>query len=149
MEDYYDTLQIPRTASSQEIKKAYYKLAHLYHPDKNPSSSAAEKFRQINIAYRILSDTYSKALYDDLANPKAESYQEETYTTRTQNYPAQDFKNEPVSFLEMIKTMFLVNPKAFFIFAFGFGGIIFFKSSTSSAGNSTDALLTPFFRTLT
>lgn len=59
--DYYDILGVPKNASQDEIKKAFYKLAHKYHPDKGGD---AEKFKEINQAYQILSDPEKKAQYD-------------------------------------------------------------------------------------
>ena len=59
--DYYKILGIPRGASSEEIKKAYYKLAHRYHPDKGGDK---EKMKEINQAYQILSDKEKRAQYD-------------------------------------------------------------------------------------
>jgi len=55
--DYYEVLGIERTASSEEIKKAYRKLAREYHPDFNKDDPhAEEKFKEINEAYEVLSD---------------------------------------------------------------------------------------------
>ena len=51
--NYYDILQINNNASSEEVKKSYYKLAKIYHPDKNGNE---EKFKEINEAYIILID---------------------------------------------------------------------------------------------
>ena len=59
--DYYDILGVPKNASQDEIKKAFYKLAHKYHPDKGGD---AEKFKEINQAYQILSDPEKRAQYD-------------------------------------------------------------------------------------
>ncbi len=65
--DYYKTLNVDRKASGEEIKKAYRKLALEYHPDRNPGSHAAEeKFKEINEAYQVLSDSEKRARYDEL-----------------------------------------------------------------------------------
>jgi len=60
----YDTLGVSENASAEEIKKSYRKLARKYHPDVNKSSEAEEKFKEINAAYEILSDTEKKRQYD-------------------------------------------------------------------------------------
>ncbi|MDR3581761.1 MAG: DnaJ domain-containing protein, partial [Candidatus Pacebacteria bacterium] len=62
MKDYYETLGVSRTASEEEVKKAYRKLAHQYHPDKAGGSEA--KFKEINEAYQVLSDKNKRAQYD-------------------------------------------------------------------------------------
>lgn len=61
--DYYTTLGVPRTASDEEIKKAYRKLAHQYHPDKKGGDEA--KFKEVNEAYQVLSDPKKKSSYDN------------------------------------------------------------------------------------
>ncbi|HEX8169658.1 MAG TPA: molecular chaperone DnaJ [Thermoanaerobaculia bacterium] len=63
--DYYEVLGIPRTASIDEIKKAYRKLAVKYHPDKNPGNAEAEEmFKEAAEAYGVLSDDEKRARYD-------------------------------------------------------------------------------------
>ena len=63
--DYYKVLNIPKTADSKEIKKAYRKLARKYHPDLNPNNKeAGEKFQQINEAHEVLSDPEKRKKYD-------------------------------------------------------------------------------------
>jgi DnaJ-class molecular chaperone len=63
--DYYDLLGIDLLASPEEIKKAYRRLAHQFHPDKNPENPAAEEhFKRINEAYEILQDVHKRAAYD-------------------------------------------------------------------------------------
>ena len=63
--DYYEVLGIQRSASDDEIKKAFRKLAIKYHPDKNKGNKEAEeKFKEINEAYQVLSDPQKKAQYD-------------------------------------------------------------------------------------
>ncbi|KAG8015211.1 DnaJ-like protein subfamily B member 1 [Nibea albiflora] len=62
--DYYDILGIQRGASEDDIKKAYRKQALRYHPDKNKSPGAEEKFKEIAEAYDVLSDPKKKDIYD-------------------------------------------------------------------------------------
>ena len=64
----YDLLEIKPTASEIEIKKAYHRLALLYHPDKNSSLDATEKFQNITSAYQILIDEKSRKEYCKLSN---------------------------------------------------------------------------------
>ncbi|GCC11115.1 chaperone protein DnaJ [archaeon] len=62
--DYYEILGVNRDTSSDEIKKKYRKLALKYHPDKNKSPEAEEKFKEISEAYAVLSDDEKRKLYD-------------------------------------------------------------------------------------
>ena len=63
--DYYEVLQVSKTASDQELKTAYRKLAMQYHPDRNPDNPEAEaKFKECSEAYSILSDGEKRAAYD-------------------------------------------------------------------------------------
>jgi len=63
--DYYEVLGLARTASADEIKKSYRKLAMQYHPDKNPNNpEAAEKFKELSEAYEVLSDEKKRRQYD-------------------------------------------------------------------------------------
>ena len=62
--DYYEILGISKNATQQEIKRAFRKLAMKYHPDKNKTSEAESKFKEINEAHEVLSDPDKKAHYD-------------------------------------------------------------------------------------
>lgn len=63
--DYYETLNLSRNATAEEIKKAYRKVAMQYHPDRNPGDKAAEeKFKEAAEAYEVLSDAEKRAQYD-------------------------------------------------------------------------------------
>lgn len=67
--DYYEVLGLQKGASDDEIKKAYRKLAKKYHPDMNPDSPEAEaKFKEVNEAYDILSDSSKRAKYDQFGH---------------------------------------------------------------------------------
>lgn len=62
--DYYSILGVPRGASEEQVKKAFRKMAMDYHPDRNQDPTATEKFKEINEAYEVLSDSQKRAYYD-------------------------------------------------------------------------------------
>ena len=63
--DYYEVLTVERSASEEEVKRAYRKLAVKFHPDKNPNDPhAEEKFKELGEAYDVLMDPNKRAAYD-------------------------------------------------------------------------------------
>ena len=64
--DYYKTLGVDKNASKDELKKAFHKLAHAYHPDKNKGDDT--KFKEVNEAYQVLSDDKKRASFDQFGN---------------------------------------------------------------------------------
>src|SRR4029077_21007235 len=62
--DYYEVLGVARTASDDDIKKAYRRLALQYHPDRNQAPEATERFKEATEAYQVLSDAERRSMYD-------------------------------------------------------------------------------------
>ena len=92
MNDFYEVLGVPKTATADEIKKAYRKLAFKYHPDKNPGDKAAEEmFKKITAAYDVLGDENKRRQYDNGSfNPFQEYAQ---YQQQSQSYQGQSYQN--------------------------------------------------------
>ncbi|ORZ33126.1 hypothetical protein BCR44DRAFT_1462676 [Catenaria anguillulae PL171] len=66
--DFYETLNVPKSASEKDIKRAYYQLAKKYHPDTSSEPNAKEKFVEIQQAYDVLSDTSKRQMYDSMGH---------------------------------------------------------------------------------
>jgi len=81
--NYYLTLGIPQTATQAEIKAAYYKLAKQYHPD--IAKGGAERFKEINEAYMVLSDAQKKTDYDSTLRTTASSYHSSSSSYQNQS----------------------------------------------------------------
>lgn len=83
MADYYEILGVSKNTSDAEIKAAYRKQALKWHPDRNKSTEAAEKFKEINKAYEVLADPKKKSVYDQYGSEAFErnqTYQQGPFT---------------------------------------------------------------------
>ncbi len=125
-EDYYKILGVSKTASIDEIKRAYRELAMKYHPDRNKSKDAEEIFKKVNEAYAVLSDPQKRQQYDTLGSDQFNRY-----------YSPEDiFKN--FDFESVFKNMginFDFGDNPFFQDMFGGGGGGFGQSRESDAVN--------------
>src|ERR1700752_3164300 len=72
--DYYKVLDVPKTATEAEIKKAYRRLAMKFHPDRNPGDAESEeKFKEAKEAYEVLTDAQKRAAYDQFGHAGLDS----------------------------------------------------------------------------
>lgn len=101
MEDLYNTLGVQKTATAEEIKKAYRNLAFKYHPDRNQGDpSAEEKFKKINEAYSVLGDESKRRQYDmygsqSAQNPYSSSGYSASYGAGQQNASSYGYSGDP------------------------------------------------------
>ncbi|HYJ38751.1 MAG TPA: J domain-containing protein, partial [Chitinophagaceae bacterium] len=102
MADYYSILGVSKTATAEEIKKAYRKLAVKFHPDKNPGNKEAEeKFKQISVAYEVLSDDEKRKKYNRFGenwNKVPEGAEEAQYQQGPGGRQTYHYEGEPSDF---------------------------------------------------
>lgn len=109
--DYYQIMGLPRTASAEEIKKAYRKLARKYHPDVSKEPDAEARFKELGEAYEVLHDPAKRAQYDKYGQYWREQEQrEKAYANAGQNrgsYQSHGFEgNEAADFEDFLNNIF-------------------------------------------
>ena len=142
--DYYSVLGIKRSASQEEIKRAYRKAVFRYHPDRNPDDhDAAEKFKQVLDAYEVLSDSGRRANYDQVTR-SAESETEAEEEPAEQESP--QFGSDPGNgfhFTQDFKSKVEPEPKCPSCSVIGTDKIISRRAGSSSA-RGKQFVLAPF-----
>ncbi len=99
--NYYRLLGVPPDSEQQTIKSAYRSLAKRFHPDRNKGSeTAAELFRQVNHAYRVLSDPKRRKLYDEKLAQQEQQQPKRPYTKKRTVNPQQKFNHFVKSLLD-------------------------------------------------
>lgn len=102
MQNYYEVLKVKNTASSDEIKKAYHRLASKYHPDKHPDNQkyAEDMMKDVNVAHEGLLDPESRRKYDESLRPNFTNqnvYEPQTFYSNEEN------NGEPPPIFESLK----------------------------------------------
>ncbi len=107
MADYYEVLGVSKNASASELKSAYRKMALKWHPDRNKTAGAADKFKEINKAYEVLSDPKKKEMYDQYGpeaferaggGGQSQSYQQGPFSYTYTNFGGENSPFEGVDF---------------------------------------------------
>ena len=101
--DYYQILNVPRNASEEEVRKAYRKMALKFHPDKNKSPEAEDKFKEIAEAYEVLSDPQKREVFDKYGEeglkgtPRPPGGNTEFHFEMPEGFTAFTFHGDPMS----------------------------------------------------
>lgn len=107
--DYYETLGLPRTATQDEIKRAYRKLARKYHPDLSKLSDTEAHFKEVGEAYNVLKDTEKRAAYDRMGDRWSDNQEFEPPPEWDEGF---EFSgrgreaNDPTEFSEFFESLF-------------------------------------------
>lgn len=106
--DYYKILGVPKTATADEIKKAYRKLARQYHPDTNKDPGAHKKFQEINEANEVLSDPDNRKKYDKYGKDwqHGEQYEKARRAQQSQGFGGGEFGGGDDRFSDFFASMF-------------------------------------------
>ncbi|GIJ97097.1 molecular chaperone DnaJ [Capnocytophaga stomatis] len=137
--DYYKTLGVEKTATSEEIKKAYRKLARKYHPDMNPGDKVSEqKFKEINEANEVLSNPENRAKYDKYGEnwKHGEEYEKAQRQYSRNNFDETDYESS-ADYSEFFRDMFG---------GAGFGGSSYSRASGKFKGQDIYAEVSLSFR---
>ncbi|MDO4781863.1 MAG: J domain-containing protein [Capnocytophaga felis] len=137
--DYYKTLGVEKTATSEEIKKAYRKLARKYHPDMNPGDKISEqKFKEINEANEVLSDPENRAKYDKYGEnwKHGEEYEKAQRQYSRSNFDEANYEGS-ADYSEFFRDMFG---------GAGFGGSAYSRASGKFKGQDIYAEASLSFR---
>lgn len=95
IKNYYEILSVPRNASQQEIKAAYYEKARVHHPDASKAKAGSLKFQEISEAYEVLSDKAKRRAYDTTTSPSPPPFGQHIY--RDDLRKPRNTSSEPIS----------------------------------------------------
>jgi DnaJ-class molecular chaperone len=108
-QDHYKVLDVPTTATTEEIKKAYKKLALKWHPDRNPDNveEATEKFKSISEAFEVLGNPENRANYDEIRSGRGGDFRRTNSRTNDFNDSFhRQFTSNPNRAFDMFNAMF-------------------------------------------
>ena len=105
MSDFYEDLGVEKTATAEQIKKAYRTLAFKYHPDRNPGDKVAEeKFKKINAAYEVIGDEAKRRNYDLMGQSAYNNYSQNAENTYQNTYSSYNPFGDSETFWEWFNT---------------------------------------------